>query len=109
MSLKIVVLIASLVGLVGAAIGYYLRLIISLGQKGSLELEVRQMMLSAEEKAKKIIIEAETKSVEIMSEAKKEEKEKEEKFKVTEDRLIKKTVFLTKDKLIWIRRGRISN
>ncbi len=94
MSLKIVVLIASLVGLVGAAIGYYLRLIISLGQKGSLELEVRQMMLSAEEKAKKIIIEAETKSVEIMSEAKKEAKEKEEKFKVTEDRLIKKDSLL---------------
>jgi hypothetical protein len=47
MSLKEVALIASLVGLVGAAIGYYLRLIISLGQKGSLELEVRQMMLNA--------------------------------------------------------------
>jgi hypothetical protein len=58
MSLKLVALIASCVGLVGAAIGYYLRLIISLGQKGSLELEVRQMMLSAEEKAKKIIIDA---------------------------------------------------
>lgn len=90
MSLKIVVLIASLVGLVGAAIGYYLRLIISLGQKGSLELEVRQMMLSAEEKAKKVLIEAETKSVEILGEAKKDAKEKEEKFLATEDRLIKK-------------------
>jgi ribonuclease Y len=90
MSLKIVVLIASIAGLVGAAIGYFLRLIISLGQKGSLELQVRQMMLNAEEKAKKVVIEAETKSVEIMSEAKKEAKEKEEKFKVTEDRLIKK-------------------
>ena len=94
MSLKIVALIAGLVGLVGAAIGYYLRLIISLGQKGSLELEVRQMMLSAEEKAKKLIIEAETKSVEIMSEAKKDAKEKEEKFKSTEDRLIKKDSLL---------------
>jgi len=94
MSLKIVVLIASLVGLIGAAIGYYLRLIISLGQKGSLELEVRQMMLSAEEKAKKLIIEAETKSVEIMSEAKKDAKEKEEKFKSTEDRLVKKDSLL---------------
>lgn len=94
MSLKIVVLIASLVGLVGAAIGYYLRLIISLGQKGSLELEVRQMMLSAEEKAKKLIIEAETKSVEIMGEAKKDAKEKEEKFKSMEDRLVKKDSLL---------------
>ncbi|MEI8378126.1 MAG: ribonuclease Y [bacterium] len=90
MSLKIVVLIASIAGLVGIALGYFLRLIISLGQKGSLELEVRQLMLNAEEKAKKIIIDAETKSVEIMSESKKDAREKEEKFKVTEDRLIKK-------------------
>jgi len=94
MSLKIVVLIASLVGLVGAAIGYYLRLIISLGKKGSLELEIRQMMLGAEEKAKKVVIEAETKSVEIMGEVKKDAKEKEEKFKATEDRLIKKDSLL---------------
>jgi ribonuclease Y len=90
MSLKIVFLIAGLVGLVGIAIGYFLRIIISLGQKGSMELEVRKMMLGAEEKAKKVIIDAETKSVEIMGEAKKDAKEKEEKFKVTEDRLIKK-------------------
>lgn len=90
MSLKIVVLIASLAGLVGIALGYFLRLIISLGQKGSVELEVRQMMLGAEEKAKKLIIEAETKSVEILKESKKDAKEKEEKFKATEDRLIKK-------------------
>lgn len=94
MSLKIVVLIASLVGLVGVAIGYFLRLIISLGQKGSVELEVRQMMLSAEEKAKKLVIEAETKSVDIMKESKRDAKEKEEKFKSTEDRLIKKESLL---------------
>ena len=90
MSLKIVVLIASIAGIAGIAIGYFLRLIISLGKKGSMELEIRQMMLNADEKAKKIIIEAETKSVEVMKEIKNETKEKEEKFKVTEDRLIKK-------------------
>ena len=90
MSLRIIVLFASIAGLVGIALGYFLRIIISMGQKGSLELQVRQMMLSAEEKSKKVIIEAETKSVEIISEAKKEAKEKEEKFRVTEDRLIKK-------------------
>lgn len=99
MSLKIVFLIAGLVGLVFGAIGYYLRLIISLGQKGSMELEVRKMMLGAEEKAKKIVIDAETKSVEIMSETKKDAKEKEEKFKVTEDRLIKKDSLLDQRQL----------
>jgi ribonuclease Y len=90
MSLKILVLIASAVGLVGIAIGYYLRLIISLGKKGSMELEIRRMMLEAEEKAKKTVIEAEKSSVDIIKEAKEEAREKEEKMKGTEDRLIKK-------------------
>ncbi|MCX6717955.1 MAG: ribonuclease Y [Candidatus Taylorbacteria bacterium] len=94
MSLKIVALIAAFAGLLGIALGYFLRLIISLGKKGSMELEIRQAMLSAEEKAKKIVIEAETKSVEIMKEIKEETKQKEEKFKQTEDRLIKKEGFL---------------
>ena len=99
MSLKIVALIAGLVGLVGIAIGYFLRLVISLGKKGSVELEVRQLMLGAEEKAKKIIIEAETKSVQIMEETKKDTKEKEEKLKVTEDRLVKKDSMLDQRQL----------
>jgi ribonuclease Y len=94
MSLKIVALIAVFAGVLGIALGYFLRLIISLGKKGSMELEIRQAMLSAEEKAKKIVIEAETKSVEIMKEIKEETKQKEEKFKQTEDRLIKKEGFL---------------
>ena len=94
MSLKIVALIAVLVGALGVAIGYYLRLIISLGKKGSMELEIRQMMLTAEEKAKKVIIDTEIKSVEIMKEIKEETKQKEEKFRQTEDRLIKKEGFL---------------
>ncbi|MFA6797243.1 MAG: ribonuclease Y [Candidatus Paceibacterota bacterium] len=94
MSLKIVILIAGLAGLLGIAVGYFLRLIISLGKKGSMELEIRQMMLEAQEKAKKIVIEAETKSVETMKEIRQETKEKEEKFKITEDRLIKKESLL---------------
>jgi len=99
MSLKIVMLIAIFAGLAGIAVGYFLRLIISLGKKGSMELEIRQMMLEAEEKAKKIVIEAETKSVETMKEIRKETKEKEEKFKTTEDRLIKKEAFLDQRQL----------
>jgi ribonuclease Y len=90
MTLKIAIILAGLAGLIGIAVGYFLRLIISLGKKGSMELEIRQMMLEAEEKAKKVLIEAETKSVDILKEAKQDAKEKEEKFKQTEDRLIKK-------------------
>jgi len=94
MSLKIVILLASAAGLVGIALGYFLRLIISLGKKGSVELDIRRMMLEADEKAKKIVIDAETKSVETMKEAKRDAKEKEDKFKATEDRLIKKESLL---------------
>jgi len=54
MSLKIVFLLASIAGLLGIAIGYFLRIIISLGKKGSVELEVRSLMVKAEEEAKKI-------------------------------------------------------
>ena len=49
MSLKLVVFLASAAGLVGIALGYYLRLIISLGKKGSMELEIKEMMLRAKE------------------------------------------------------------
>ena len=49
MSLKIVALLATVVGIAGIAIGYYLRLIISLGKRGSMELEIKEMMFKAKE------------------------------------------------------------
>ncbi|MEK9184553.1 MAG: Rnase Y domain-containing protein, partial [Patescibacteria group bacterium] len=96
MTLKVVLLIASSAGVAGIAIGYFLRLIISLGKKGSMELEIKQMMLEAKEDAKKITTEAEKKAEETMLETRKEIKEKEEKTKQTEDRLIKKEDLLDK-------------
>jgi len=90
MSLTTVILLAGVVGLMGIAIGYYLRLIISLGKRGSMELEIKSMMLQAKEEAKKIVLEAEDKVVETLREAKSEAKEKEDAAKVVEARLIKK-------------------
>lgn len=90
MSLKIVFLMIGFASVVGIAIGYYLRLIISLGKRGSLELEVKQMILDAKEAAKKITSEAEGKASETMKETRNEIREKEEKLKQTENRLIKK-------------------
>jgi len=90
MSLKIVLLIAAIVGAVCVAIGYYLRLIISLGKRGSMELEIKSMMLQAKEEAKKIVLEAENKAVETLKDIKKESKEKEEAAKLIEQRLMKK-------------------
>ncbi|OHA23353.1 MAG: ribonuclease Y [Candidatus Taylorbacteria bacterium RIFCSPLOWO2_12_FULL_43_20] len=90
MSLKIAFLFACLAAVSGAAVGYYLRVLVSLGKKGSMELKLKQQELQAEEKAKKIISDAETKAIETIKEIRVEIKEKEEKLKKTEDRLIKK-------------------
>ena len=83
-------LIVGFATIVGAVVGYFLRLIISLGKRGSLELEMKQMILDTKEVAKKITSEAEGKAVETMKELRNEMKEKEEKLKQTENRLIKK-------------------
>ncbi|HEY4498940.1 MAG TPA: ribonuclease Y [Candidatus Paceibacterota bacterium] len=96
MSLKIVLLLAGLGTLAGVALGYYLRLIISLGKKGSMELEIKQMMLEAKEDAKRIVAESEKRADETLKETRAEMKEKEEKLKKTEDRLIKKEELLDK-------------
>ena len=64
MSLKIILLLLALSGVAGIAIGYFLRLIISLGKRGSMELEIRKMKLDAEERAKKITGEAEARAKE---------------------------------------------
>ena len=94
MSLKVVMLFTGLATAVGVALGYYLRLFISLSRKGSVELRIKQMELLAKDKEKEIIDEAEKKAEEILKEARIEIKEKEEKNKKTEDRLIKKEEFL---------------
>jgi ribonuclease Y len=90
MSTKIIILLAGVAGLIGIAVGYFLRLIISLGKRGSMELEIKGMMLQAREEAKKIVLEAENKAVETLKDIKKEAKEKEDAAKVVEARLIKK-------------------
>jgi len=90
MSLKLVALFLSIAGVAGIAIGYYLRLIISLGKKGSMEIEIKEMLLAAKEEAKKITVDAETKATKTIDGAKQEIKEKEDKVRQTEDRLIKK-------------------
>lgn len=94
MSLKIVLALLSGATVIGVLVGYYLRVIISLGKKGSMELELKQMELAAKNKEKEIINEAEEKAEKILSEARLEIKEKEEKNKKTEERLIKKEEFL---------------
>ena len=76
--------------LLGAGIGYYLRLIIALGKRRSIEIDIKQMMVVAKEEAQKIAEEAKGKSEKRLAEIKDEEKKIEQEFKETEKRLIKK-------------------
>ncbi len=113
MSLKLVALLLSIAGVAGLAIGYYLRLIISLGKKGSMELEIKEMLLTAKEEGKKIVSASEEKANSILEEARREIKEKEEKIQQTESRLIKKEDLLDKrqidiDKEVEIIKSRVA-
>ena len=96
MSLKIVLVLLSFAGVLGIIFGYFLRWIISLGKKGSMELEIKQMMLEAKEDAKRITSSAEQKAKETLQELKIELKKKEDQAQKNEDRLIKKEEFLDK-------------
>ena len=94
MSFKIVLLLLSIASLVSVVIGYYLRLIVSLGQKGSMELDLKKMMLEAKDREKEIIDEAEKKAEEMLKTARIEIKQKEEDIRKTEERLNKKDELL---------------
>jgi ribonucrease Y len=89
-SLILIAIIASSAGLAGIAVGWFLRFIISLGQKGSMELEIKEMMLLAREEAEKITQEADDQAEEVLKEAKTEAKKLEERLQKTEERLINK-------------------
>ncbi|MBI1999292.1 MAG: ribonuclease Y [Parcubacteria group bacterium] len=96
MSLKLFILIAGTAGLFGLAFGYFLRWLVSLGKRGSIELAVKQMELEAREKAKEVLEEAEQKALAITEEARRTEREKEDEFKRTSERLVKKEELLDK-------------
>ena len=96
MSVQTILLLLALAGLSGVAFGYFLRWIISLGKRGSMELEIRQMRMDAEEKAKRIIGEAEEKAKEKAEELSGEHKERERELKATEERLVRKEELLDK-------------
>lgn len=95
-TLVIIAIIAISALLVGVAIGWFLRFIIALGQKGSMELEIKEMMLEAREEVERITQEAEVDSEEIIKKAKQEADVLKDKLSKTEERLIKKEGLLDK-------------
>ena len=96
MSLKLALLLALLAASAGIGFGYLLRLIISLGKKGSMELDIKQMELASKEEAQRILSKAEAQAEEIIQKTQGELKEREDRVKRTEDRLVKKEEFLDK-------------
>ncbi|MEN9413487.1 MAG: hypothetical protein RLZZ342_574 [Candidatus Parcubacteria bacterium] len=96
MSLQLILLFVALAGAFGIAVGYYLRFLISLGQRGSAELQIRKMMLDAEEKAKKLIEDADQEAKEKVEKLTGEFKSREKDLKSTEERLISKEDLLDK-------------
>lgn len=94
MSIKLILALLALSGLAGIALGYTLRLLIALGQRGSLELEVKQKLLEAKERASRIISEAELKAEEVETELSAPLKEREEKLEKNSERLAKREEFL---------------
>lgn len=90
----ITILLGALALLIGVGIGYYLRFIIALGKRRSIEIDIKQMMVAAKEESQRIIDEAKKISDQKLAELREEEKKKEQEFKETEKRLIKKDEFL---------------
>jgi ribonuclease Y len=96
MSPVLTILIALVTAGCGITAGYYLRYIVAAGKKGSMELEIKQMMLEAKEKAKKIEEAAEKKIEQAKEEFTTSTKEKEDFMKKAESRVLDREAFLDK-------------
>jgi len=96
MSVINLILILASAGLVGFGLGYYIRFLIGLGKRGSMEIRIKQMELEAKEFADNIVAEAKKKSEEMEKRSREEVKEIEEKVKKSEERVIKKEETLDK-------------
>lgn len=94
MSIKLVLGLLALSGLAGIALGYVLRWLITLSQRGSLELEIKQKMFEARERAARVIAEAEERAKETEEEILAPLSEREEKLTEKEERLGKREEFL---------------
>lgn len=74
----------------GAVIGYVFRLLLSLGRKNSIEVEIKQILLEAREDAKNITNTAEEEAKQKVATAEVELREKEDKITRAEERVFKR-------------------
>jgi ribonuclease Y len=94
MSLKIILIMLALSGVGGVALGYVLRVLIGLAQRGSVELDIKQKLLHAKEQAAKIIADAEFRGEVVETERLAPIEEREEKLVSREERFATREEFL---------------
>ena len=94
MSLKIILILLALSGVSGIVLGYVLRVLIGLAQRGSVELDTKRRLLQAKEQAAKIISEAEFRGEVIETERLAPIEEREEKLAAREERIASREEFL---------------
>jgi ribonuclease Y len=84
----------ALSGVGGIALGYVLRVLIGLAQRGSVELDIKQKLLQAKEQAAKIIADAEFRSAVVETERLAPVEEREVKIVAREERIASREEFL---------------
>ncbi len=94
MSLNIILILLALSGVGGVALGYVLRVLIGLAQRGSVELDTKRKLLLAKEQAAKIIADAEFRGAVIETERLAPIEEREEKLSAREERVASREEFL---------------
>lgn len=94
MSLKIILIMLALSGVGGIVLGYVLRVLIGLASRGSVELDIKQKLLHAQEQAAKIIAEAQFRGEVIETERLAPIEEREEKITSREERVASREEFL---------------
>lgn len=80
--------------ILGGSAGYFIRLLLTMAKRGSIDIEIKQMILNAKEEVARITEEARTKAEEKEEELKELEKTKTDEWKKTEVRLVKKEEYL---------------
>lgn len=94
MSLKIILILLALSGMGGIVLGYALRVLIGLAQRGSIELDIKQKMLQAKEQAAKIIADAEFRGAVVETERLAPVEVREEKISAWSERLAAREEFM---------------
>lgn len=96
MSLKLLFTLLAVAALGGAVLGFVLRWLLVLARKGSIEIEVKQIVLDAQVQAQKITEEADTKAKEVVALAEASVAEKTQMVTRAEERVFKREEALDK-------------